>query len=64
MLRFEDEIEVRIRAETLGRSSITWAWEIVRGDEVCVTGSHVVVNVDAEGRPAELAPEVRSALRS
>lgn len=62
MLRFEDEIAVRIRAEKLGRTSITWAWEIVRDGEVCVTGSHVVVSVDAEGRPAELAAAVRTAL--
>jgi len=62
VLRFEDELEVRIRADKLGRTSITWAWEISRGGEVCVTGSHVVVNVDADGRPQELAPEVRSAL--
>jgi acyl-CoA thioesterase FadM len=62
VLRFEDEVEVRIRAAKLGRTSITWAWEISRGGELCVTGSHVVVNVDDEGRPKELAPEVRAAL--
>jgi acyl-CoA thioesterase FadM len=62
VLRFEDEIEVRIRPEKLGRTSITWAWEIDRDGETCVTGSHVVVNVDADGRPKELAQEVRAAL--
>jgi acyl-CoA thioester hydrolase len=62
VLRFEDEVDVRIRAAKLGRTSITWAWEISRDGEVCVTGSHVVVNVDADGRPTELASDVRAAL--
>jgi acyl-CoA thioesterase FadM len=62
VLRFEDEVEVRIRAATLGRTSITWAWEVSRDGELCVTGSHVVVNVDRTGEPAELPAAVRSAL--
>ena len=33
VLVFEDEIEVRIRVERLGTSSITWAFEITRDDE-------------------------------
>ena len=62
VLRFEDEVEVRIRPERLGRTSITWTWEVTRGGETCVTGSHTVVNVDEHGRPAELPDEVRAAL--
>lgn len=62
VLRFEDEVEVRIRPEKLGRTSITWAWEISRDGEFCVSGRHVVVNVDAAGRPAELPDPVRVAL--
>src|ERR671939_696324 len=30
VLRFEDEVEVRIVPERLGRTSITWRWEIAR----------------------------------
>ena len=30
VLVFEDEIEVRIRPERLGQTSITWAFEITR----------------------------------
>jgi acyl-CoA thioesterase FadM len=62
VLRFEDEIEVRIRPEQLGRTSITWTWEITRAGELCITGRHVVVTVDGDGRPTELAPVVRTAL--
>ena len=62
VLRFEDEVDVRIRPERVGRTSITWAWEITRDGEVCVEGRHVAVNVDADGRPAPLEPAVRAAL--
>src|SRR5688500_2663509 len=38
VLRFEDEVAVAIRPGQIGRTSITWAWEISRGGEVCVGG--------------------------
>ncbi len=62
VLVFEDEIEVRIRPEALGRTSITWAFEISRDGELCVTGRLVVVRVDAGGRPAPLTGEERERL--
>jgi acyl-CoA thioester hydrolase len=62
VLVFEDEIEVRIRPERLGQTSITWAFEIARNDELCVRGSLVVVHVDDEGRPAPLTDKERAAL--
>jgi acyl-CoA thioesterase FadM len=62
VLVFEDEIEVRIRPERLGTSSITWAFEITRDGELCVQGSLVVVHVDDEGRPAALTEKERAAL--
>ncbi len=64
VLRFEDEVEVRIRPERLGTTSITWRWEIDRGGEVCVDGRMTVVHVDAEGRPAPLPDRVRERLGS
>jgi acyl-CoA thioester hydrolase len=63
VLGFEDEVEVRIRPERLGRTSITWSWEIDRAGEVCVTGQHTVVHVDSDGRPSPLPDEVREGLR-
>ena len=62
VLRFEDEVEVAIRPERLGRTSITWAWEIVRAGELCVDGRHTVVHVDGDGRPAPLPAQVRERL--
>jgi len=62
VLRFEDEVEVRIVPERVGGTSITWAWEIARDGEPCVEGRHTVVHVDAEGRPAELPRDVRERL--
>jgi YbgC/YbaW family acyl-CoA thioester hydrolase len=62
VLRFEDEIEVRISPERLGETSITWRFEITRDGELCIDGRMVVVHVDDDGRPAPLADEERAAL--
>jgi acyl-CoA thioester hydrolase len=62
VLRFEDEVAVAIRPGRIGTTSITWTWEISRGDEVCVEGRHTVVHVGADGRPAPLPDEVRERL--
>jgi YbgC/YbaW family acyl-CoA thioester hydrolase len=62
VLRFEDEVTVAIRPGRIGTTSITWAWEISRGDEVCIEGRHTVVHVGADGRPAPLPDEVRERL--
>jgi acyl-CoA thioester hydrolase len=62
VLRFEDQIEVRLRVEAVGRTSITYAWTLERDGELCVSGRHTVVNVDREGKPEPLADDVRAAL--
>ena len=62
VLRFEDEIEVELTPEHVGTTSITYAWEIRRGGEVCIRGRHTVVRVGADGRPAALPADVRRAL--
>ena len=62
VLRFDDEIDVRIRAERVGTTSITWAWEILRGAELCVEGRLAVVHVDGDGNAAELPAQLRRAL--
>ena len=64
VLRFDDEIEVRIRAERIGRTSITYAWTISKDAEPYVVGGHTVVHVGADGRPAPLPDRVRAALSS
>jgi acyl-CoA thioester hydrolase len=62
VLRFDDEIEVRLTVERLGRTSITYAWTISKDGEPYVVGGHTVVHVDSEGRPAPLPDGVRAAL--
>jgi acyl-CoA thioester hydrolase len=62
VLRFEDEIEVELAPERIGRTSVTYAWEIRRGGEVCVRGRHTAVHVDADGQPAPLSDAMRRAL--
>ena len=62
VLRFEDELEIRLRVENVGRTSVTYAWTITKGGELQVKGRHTVVHVDAEGRPEPLPDGVRAAL--
>lgn len=62
VLRFEDEFDVRLRVEAVGRTSITYAWTLEREGEICVGGRHTVVNVDRDGKPEPLPAEVREAL--
>jgi acyl-CoA thioesterase FadM len=62
VLVFEDEVDVRIRAEHVGRTSIRWHFEITRDDVLCIDGHMVVVHVDDEGRAAPLPDAVRTRL--
>ena len=62
MLRFEDEIEVELRPERVGRTSVTYAWEIRRDGQVCVRGRHTAVHVGGDGKPTPLPDRMREAL--
>ena len=62
VLRFEDEIVVRLRVERVGRTSITYAWTVERDGETAIEGRHTVVHVDGDGRPEPLPDDVRAAL--
>ncbi len=62
VLRFEDELEIRLRVENVGRTSVTYAWTIAKDGEPHVKGRHTVVHVDADGRPEPLPDPVRAAL--
>jgi YbgC/YbaW family acyl-CoA thioester hydrolase len=64
VLRFEDEIDVRVMPERVGETSITWRFEITRDGELYVDGRLVVVHVDADGRPAPLTEREREALEA
>ncbi len=62
VLRFDDEIEVRLRVENVGRTSVTYAWAIAKDGEPHVKGRHTVVHVDTDGHPAPLDDALRAAL--
>jgi len=62
VLTFDDEIEVRLRVERLGRTSITYGWTISKDGETCIVGRHTVVHVGGDGRPEPLPERIRNAL--
>ena len=62
VLRFEDEFELRLRVDAVGRTSITYGWEILRAGEVCIRGNHTVVRVDRAGRAEPLPDALRAQL--
>ena len=64
VLRFDDAIDVRIRVESVGRTSIRFAWDVVHEGELAITGAHTVVHVDETGRPAPVNDRTRSVLSS
>jgi acyl-CoA thioester hydrolase len=62
VLTFDDEIEVRIRLEQVGRTSITYSWTISKDGEAYIVGRHTVVHVDEQGRPSPIPDRIRAAL--
>lgn len=60
-LRFMDEVDVTIEVENLGRTSVTFAFRIDRGEERCAEGRLVTVHVDDAGKPAAWPDQARSA---
>jgi acyl-CoA thioester hydrolase len=61
VLRFEDEIEVRLRVDGIETTSVTYAWTVSKDGDACVEGRHTVVHVDEEGRSEPLSDRVRAA---
>ena len=65
-LKFEDEIEVQIAVESIGRSAIRYACTLWRGADIVATGSmtSVCVRHDENGhaRPIDVPESVRARL--
>ncbi len=62
--RYDDELSVYCRVSKLGRSSMTFSFEICRGAEApLATAELVYVNADPQMRPAPLPDEVREKVR-
>ena len=62
VLVFEDEVELRIRVDEVGRTSIRFVWEAIHEGEVAIAGSHTIVQVDADGRPFPIDDRARALL--
>jgi YbgC/YbaW family acyl-CoA thioester hydrolase len=62
VLTFEDEVEIRIRVSAVGRTSIRFEWDVDLDGLTAITGSHTIVHVDAEGRPAPIDDRIRALL--
>ena len=62
--RYDDELTVFCRVAKLGRSSMTFVFEICREAEPpLVTAELVYVNADAQMKPAPLPEELREKVR-
>ena len=61
-LRFGDEVVVEIAASAIGRTSITYGWQVLRDGVRCVEGSTTCIHVDDDGRPCPVPAELRAAL--
>jgi acyl-CoA thioester hydrolase len=59
-LRFADEFDLELAAERVGRTSITYAWRVVRDGQVYVEGRTVTVHVDGDGIPAPVPEALRN----
>ena len=62
VLVFDDEVEIQLRPERVGRTSITYIWRVTSRGELCITGRHTCVRVDDTGRPTPLPDEIRAGL--
>jgi acyl-CoA thioester hydrolase len=60
---FDDELDIGVRCEKIGRSSLAMALAIFRGDELLILGSLVYVYADAQAKQSvEIPAQWRSAL--
>ncbi len=61
---YDDEMDICVRVAKIGRSSMTFALEIHRGDDHLVSGEIVYVNADPATRQSASVPEfLRAAIR-
>lgn len=62
MLVFGDEVEVELKVERVGTTSITFRWLVLSDANVAIEGTHTVVFVNRNARPEPLGAEMRAAL--
>lgn len=57
--RFADELDVELHGLTIGRSSVTFSWEVRRDGELCASVELVAVYVSADDRPTAVPEQLR-----
>ena len=62
VLRFRDRVESTVSIESLGRTSVTFGFELRSGGELCVEGRLVAVYVDENGDPRPWSEDQRGRL--
>lgn len=62
ILFFRDEVEATVSVVKLGRTSITYSFEVLRGEKRCVEGKVVAVLVDDSGNPRPFPQRIRELL--
>lgn len=64
-LRFEDPVACTARVAKVGRSSITYEYEVENeAGARCVSGKIVAVSIGDDGRPSEIPARIREALEA
>ena len=63
-LRFDDEFELSLGIDKVGRSSIGYVWEIRTRGEVAIEGRHLAVYVGDSERPVPLPAQLHEQLSS
>ena len=61
-VRFDDDVVVEIAATAIGRTSITYGWRVLHGEQVCIEGSLTCVHVDADGQACAVPEDLRRRL--
>ena len=64
LLRFRDFLDCHIRVARIGRTSITYDFQIWRDDELCVEAEVVAVLLTPDGDTAEWTQDQRDLLLS
>ncbi|MFK0113341.1 acyl-CoA thioesterase [Streptomyces sp. NPDC091217] len=59
-----DHYDIDFEVDSLGRTSITYQWRIRAAAGICVEGSHVVVHVGPDGKPAPVPDTLRAVLKA
>jgi acyl-CoA thioester hydrolase len=61
-LRFWDEVDVTVRISELGRTSITYRFDVRKNGEVAVEGRVTAVHIDEAGEPSAFPEGYRKLL--